>query len=76
MEEKCLNVRLIKNLIERKNDFKIGEKEEFFYRNDYGNVWKLVLRREEESSKRRLRPAPKAPAAGPGGSAHPFGVLP
>ena len=48
MEEKCLNVRLIKNLIERKNDFKIGEKEEFFYRNDYGNVWKLVLRREEE----------------------------
>lgn len=47
MGENILNVKLIKKLIERKNDFKIGEKEEFFYRNDYGNVWKLVLRRED-----------------------------
>lgn len=48
MEEKKLNTKLIKSLMERKNDFKVGEKEEFTYKNDYGNVWSLVLRREEE----------------------------
>ena len=48
MEEKKLNTKLIKSLMERKNDFEVGEKEEFTYKNEYGNVWSLVLRREEE----------------------------
>lgn len=48
MEEKSLNTKLIKSLVERKNDFEIGEKEEFIYKNDNGNVWNLVLRREKE----------------------------
>lgn len=48
MEEKKLNTKLIKSLMERKNDFEVGEKEKFAYKNEYGNVWSLVLRREEE----------------------------
>ena len=48
MEEKSLNTKLIESLVERKNDFEIGEKEEFIYKNDNGNVWNLVLRREKE----------------------------
>lgn len=48
MEEKSLNTKLIKSLVERKNDFEIGEKEEFIYKNDNENVWNLTLKREEE----------------------------
>lgn len=48
MEEKVLNVKLINKLLERKNNFKVGEKEEFTYKNYNGNDWSFVLRREEE----------------------------
>ena len=48
MTEDILNVKLIKKLIERKNNFKTGEKVEFSYKNDNGNVWNLILIREDE----------------------------
>lgn len=48
MTEDILNVKLIKKLIERKNNFKTGEKIEFSYKNDNGNVWNLILIREDE----------------------------
>lgn len=48
MTENILNVKLIKKLIENKNDFQIGEKVEFSYKNDNGNVWNLILKREDE----------------------------
>lgn len=48
MEENVLNVNFINKLLERKDNFKIGEKVNFIYKNDYNNVWKLSLSREEE----------------------------
>lgn len=48
MTENILNVELINKLLERKDSFEIGEKVEFTYKNDNGNVWSLSLRREEE----------------------------
>lgn len=48
MIEKNLNTKLIKNLIERKNDFVVGETEKFLYKNDNGNEWDLILKKEEE----------------------------
>ena len=47
MKENVLTVKLIKQLIERKNDFEIGEKVEFSYKFDNKNVWNLTLKREE-----------------------------
>lgn len=48
MKENVLTVKLIKELIERKNDFEIGEKVEFSYKYDNKNVWNLTLKREEK----------------------------
>ena len=48
MEENVLNVNFINKLLERKDTFKIGEKVNLIYKNDYNNVWKLSLSREEE----------------------------
>lgn len=48
MNENILNVELINKLLERKDGFEIGEKVEFTYKNDNGNIWNLSLRREEE----------------------------
>lgn len=48
MNETVLNKKFIKQLLERKNDFKIGEKVNFIYKNDNENIWNLTLRREEK----------------------------
>lgn len=49
MNETVLNKKFIKQLLERKNDFKIGEKVNFIYKNDNENIWNLTLRREEKN---------------------------
>ena len=48
MLENILNVNLIKELLKKKDDFQIGEKVDFIYKNDNGNVWDLSLMREEK----------------------------
>ena len=48
MNETVLNKKFIKQLLERKNDFKTGEKVNFIYKNDNENIWNLTLRREEK----------------------------
>lgn len=48
MNETVLNKKFIKQLLERKNDLKTGEKVNFIYKNDNENIWNLTLRREEK----------------------------
>lgn len=48
MEKKILNVELINKLINKEKLFKVGEKENFLYKNSNQNIWNLTLRREEE----------------------------
>lgn len=47
MEEKILNVELINKLINKEKLFKVGEKEEFLYKNSNQNSWNLTLIRDE-----------------------------
>lgn len=49
MNETVLNKKFIKQLLERKNDLKTGEKVNFIYKNDNENIWNLTLRREEKN---------------------------
>ena len=48
MEENVLNVNFINELMAKKDNFKIGEKIDFTYKNANANVWKLSLKREDE----------------------------
>ena len=48
MEENVLNVNFINGLMAKKENFEIGEKVNFTYKNGNANVWNLTLKREEE----------------------------
>lgn len=48
MEEKILNVELINKLINKEKLFKVGEKEDFLYKNSNQNIWNLTLIRDED----------------------------
>ena len=43
MNETVLNKKFIKQLLERKNDFKIGEKVNFIYKNDNENIFSIYI---------------------------------
>lgn len=51
MEKIKLNKQLITTLIDKENDFNIGDQETFLYKNSYGNIWNITIRREEEKYK-------------------------
>ncbi|WP_304683101.1 LPD11 domain-containing protein [uncultured Clostridium sp.] len=47
-EKPELNKEIMTNLIKMKDDFKVGDKKTFLYKNSNGNIWELTIRREEE----------------------------
>lgn len=47
-EKLQLNKELITRLINTENVFNIGDQESFLYKNSYGNIWDITIRKEEE----------------------------